>query len=83
MSLRFVGRKIVGSILTLLVVLVFNFFLFRIVKSDPVAVLFRGRKIPPEVRERLQHQFGLDKSKWDQFWSSSEWSSPSPSSSPW
>jgi peptide/nickel transport system permease protein len=68
MSLRFVGRKIVGSILTLLVVLIFNFFLFRIVKSDPVAVLFRGKKIPPEVRARLRHQFGLDKSKWEQFW---------------
>ena len=64
MSLRFVGRKIVGSILTLLVVLVFNFFLFRIVKSDPVGVLFRGQKLPPEVKLRLRHQFGLDKSKW-------------------
>lgn len=68
MSARFVGRKIVGSIITLLVVLVFNFFLFRIVKSDPVGVLFRGKKIPPEVKARLRHQFGLDKSKWDQFW---------------
>ena len=60
MSLRFVGRKIVGSILTLLVVLVFNFFLFRIVKSDPVGRLFRGRQRPargegaaaPPVRPR-------------------------------
>jgi peptide/nickel transport system permease protein len=68
MSLRFVGRKIVGSILTLFVVLVFNFFLFRIVKSDPVANLFRGRHVPDAVKVRMRHQFGLDKSKWDQFW---------------
>jgi peptide/nickel transport system permease protein len=67
-SLRFVGRKVVGSILTLFVVLVFNFFLFRIVKSDPVGSLFRGRNVPPEVKARLRHQFGLDKSKWQQFW---------------
>jgi peptide/nickel transport system permease protein len=68
MSVRFVGRKILGSILTLFVVLVFNFFLFRIVKSDPVGSLFRGRNVPPEVKARLRHQFGLDKSKWEQFW---------------
>lgn len=68
MSARFVVRKILGSILTLFVVLVFNFFLFRIVKSDPVASLFRGKNVPPEVKARLRHQFGLDKSKWEQFW---------------
>jgi peptide/nickel transport system permease protein len=68
MSLRFVGRKIAGSIITLFVVLVFNFFLFRIVKSDPVGTLLRGRNVPPEVKARLRHQFGLDKSKWEQFW---------------
>ena len=68
MSTRFVVRKIVGSILTLLVVLVFNFFLFRIVKSDPVGSFLRGKNVPPEVKARLRHQFGLDKSKWEQFW---------------
>ena len=68
MSTRFVVRKIVGSILTLFVVLVFNFFLFRIVKSDPVGSFLRGRNVPPEVKARLRHQFGLDKSKWAQFW---------------
>ena len=67
MSVRFVGRKVLGSILTLFVVLVFNFFLFRIVKSDPVGSLFRGRNVPTEVKARLRHQFGLDKSKWQQF----------------
>lgn len=68
MSTRFVVRKILGSILTLFVVLVFNFFLFRIVKTDPVGSFLRGKNVPPDVKARLQHQFGLDKSKWDQFW---------------
>jgi peptide/nickel transport system permease protein len=67
-STRFVIRKIFGSIVTLFVVLVFNFFLFRIVKSDPVGSFLRGKNVPPEVKARLRHQFGLDKSKWEQFW---------------
>jgi peptide/nickel transport system permease protein len=67
-SLRFVGRKVVGSILSLIAVIIFNFFLFRIVKSDPVGSLLRGRNVPPDVKARLRHQFGLDKSKLDQFW---------------
>ena len=68
MSWRFVGRKVVGSILSLMVVLAFNFFLFRIVKSDPIGSMFRGRNVPPEVKDRLRHQFGLDQSKLEQFW---------------
>ena len=69
MSLRFVGRKIVGSILTLFVVLVFNFFLFRIVEERPRRrCSSAARTIPPEVKARSSDQFGLDKSKWEQFW---------------
>jgi peptide/nickel transport system permease protein len=68
MSWRFVARKVFGSILSLMVVLAFNFFLFRIVKSDPIGSMFRGRNVPPEVKDRLRHQFGLDQSKLEQFW---------------
>ena len=56
-----------GSILTLLFVLVFNFFLFRVVQSDPIATLFRGRNISAETRAELARQFGLDKSTPEQF----------------
>ncbi|CAN5481296.1 MAG: ABC transporter permease [Acidimicrobiia bacterium] len=56
-----------GSVLTLLFVLVFNFFLFRVVQSDPIATLFRGRNISAETRAELARQFGLDKSTPEQF----------------
>ncbi|MET0831059.1 MAG: ABC transporter permease [Acidimicrobiia bacterium] len=56
-----------GSVLTLVFVLVFNFFLFRVVQSDPVATLFRGRNISEETRAELAEQFGLDKSTPEQF----------------
>jgi len=67
MSLRFVSRKALGSLATLVFVIVFNFFLFRVVESDPVATLFRGRNLTDSQRQELIHQFGLDGSQLEQF----------------
>jgi peptide/nickel transport system permease protein len=47
-------------------VLVFNFFLFRIVDSDPLAK-YRGRVLTAERRAEIIEKFGLDGSKWEQF----------------
>jgi peptide/nickel transport system permease protein len=65
---RFILRKVLGSILTLAFVLVFNFILFRIVQVDPIGSLFRGRNVPAERIEELRRAFGLDESLWTQFW---------------
>jgi peptide/nickel transport system permease protein len=67
MSARFVVLKVLGALATLAFVVVFNFFLFRVVDSDPVANLFRGRNLTVEQREQLRHEFGLDGSKLEQF----------------
>jgi peptide/nickel transport system permease protein len=66
-SARFVVTKSLGSLATLAFVVVFNFFLFRIVDSDPVANLFRGRNLSDSQRAQLVHDFGLDGSKLEQF----------------
>jgi peptide/nickel transport system permease protein len=58
---------VLGSLLTLVFVLVFNFVLFRIVETDPVASLFRGRNIPAERLEELRAEFGLDQPLGTQF----------------
>ena len=68
MTARFVVGKVLGALGTLGFVLVFNFFLFRIVESDPVATLFRGRNLTDSQREELTRQFGLDGTKLEQFW---------------
>lgn len=57
----------VGSLLTLVFVLSFNFVLFRIVETDPVGSLFRGRNIPAERLDELRSQFGLDQPLGTQF----------------
>jgi peptide/nickel transport system permease protein len=66
-SPRFVLGKVLGAFGTLAFVVVFNFFLFRVVEGDPVANLFRGRNLTLEQREQLRVQFGLDGSMWEQF----------------
>jgi peptide/nickel transport system permease protein len=67
MSFRFVTRKVAGALVTLLFVVCFNFFLFRVVEGDPVSNLFRGRNLTQEQRAELRTQFGLDGSHGRQF----------------
>ena len=67
MSNRYVVKKIVGALLTLFAVVIFNFFLFRIVDRDPLTK-YRGRsKLSLEQRETMIRRMGLSGSKWDQF----------------
>lgn len=63
MTLRigYVPRKVIFAVITLLVVIVFNFFLFRVLPGDPVRLLFRNPRLTAEAQERIREQFGLDK----------------------
>jgi len=67
MSFRFVTRKVLAALATLVFVICFNFFLFRVVEGDPVANLFRGKNLTIEQRQELRREFGLDGSKGEQF----------------
>jgi peptide/nickel transport system permease protein len=67
MSLGFASRKVLAALATLAFVICFNFFLFRVVESDPVANLFRGRNLSEEQQAELRREFGLDGSKLEQF----------------
>jgi peptide/nickel transport system permease protein len=66
-SARFVAGKVLGAAGTLAFVVVFNFFLFRVVESDPVATLFRGRNLTESQKAELTRQFGLEGSQLEQF----------------
>jgi len=66
-TFRYVGRKVAGSLLSLFFVVVFNFFLFRVVQTDPVNSLFRGRNVPQARLDQMRTEFGLDGSKIEQF----------------
>jgi peptide/nickel transport system permease protein len=64
---RFVIGKVIGAISTIAFVVVFDFFLFRVVNDDPVNTMFRGRNLTPDQLERLRVKFHLDGTKWEQF----------------
>jgi peptide/nickel transport system permease protein len=66
-SVRFVLSKLAGAAATLAFVLVFNFFLFRVVTDDPIAKLFRGRNLSRAQLDRRRAEFNLDGSKFEQF----------------
>ena len=69
-------RKVVLAIVTLAVVVVVDFFLFRVLPGDPVrAVIGRNVRITAETQAALRQQFGLDKPLFpDQFFNTvSQW----------
>jgi len=63
----FILRKLAGAVSTLAFVVVFNFFLFRVVNKNPVDSMFRGRNLTASQKAELTRKFHLDGSKWDQF----------------
>ena len=61
---RYLLRKFTQAIITLVVVIIFNFFLFRILPGDPARALVGIGRMKPETMERIREQFGLDKPVW-------------------
>ena len=64
---RRIGGKLVGAVLSLAFMLVFNFFLFRVLPGDPAKNLTRNRLVPAEQVQALRESFGLGKPLPQQF----------------
>jgi peptide/nickel transport system permease protein len=60
------ASRLGGAALSLVMVAVLGFFLFRVVPGDPVVSMTRGR---PTMQAELRSQFGLDRPLYEQFWS--------------
>ncbi|MBA3552822.1 MAG: ABC transporter permease [Actinobacteria bacterium] len=56
---RYLTAKVVQALFTLAFVLVFNFFLFRILPGNPAQILARQRRLPVEAVRELERDFGL------------------------
>ncbi len=57
----YVLTKIGWATVTILVVLTFNFFLFRVLPGDPAKAGARDPRLNPDAVERIRESFGLDK----------------------
>lgn len=64
---RYVLRKFLHALATLLFVLSFNFFLFRVMPGDPVSLLARSEKLTPADITRLRVELGLNEPLVGQF----------------
>ena len=60
---RYLVGKVGQALLTLLFILTFNFFLFRILPGDPVRLLTKGtgQRLSPAEQEQLREDLGLNK----------------------
>lgn len=56
---RYVAGKVAQALLTLGFVLVFNFFLFRVLPGNPAQILARNKLLPVAAVRELERDFGL------------------------
>ncbi len=58
---RFIARRVGWALVTILVVITFNFLLFRVLPGDPARSGARDPRLNPDVQAELTERFGLDK----------------------
>jgi peptide/nickel transport system permease protein len=60
-TLRFVAVKLGGAVISLVLVIVLGFLLFRVLPGDPVVTMTRNRPVGSAQLANLRHQLGLDR----------------------
>ena len=60
---RYLLGKAMQAVLTLLFILTFNFFLFRILPGDPIRLLTKGagQRLTPAEQQEMREELGVDK----------------------
>lgn len=67
LSRKYLIKKFLQAILTTIAVVIFNFFLFRVLPGDPVAVLCRSPNMSAAALHKLRAIYGLDQPAYIQF----------------
>ncbi len=68
MNKALIGKKLFYACITILIVLVFNYILFRVIPGDPLAMMMRNPKATPEMIEGIRALYGLDQPWYAQFY---------------
>lgn len=61
--LKYIGKRFLVSLLTILVVITVTFFLMRLMPGGP----FDGDKLTPQVKANMAAKYGTDKPLFDQY----------------
>jgi len=65
---RILTRKVLNSLVTILLVLILNFFLFRVMPGNPLQFIVpQNPEIPEEYKEKIIDKYGLDEPLYIQF----------------
>jgi ABC-type dipeptide/oligopeptide/nickel transport system permease component len=67
-GLDYVVKRSGFALVTIFVTITINFFLFRVLPGSAVSNLSHVPHATPALRHALTVEFGLDKSKWEQYW---------------
>jgi ABC-type dipeptide/oligopeptide/nickel transport systems, permease components len=60
-------QKILYALITIIFVVIFNYFLFRVLPGDPISMIMRNPKASPETIAHIRASYGLDKPWYVQF----------------
>src|SRR5688572_706421 len=63
----YILRRLVQSIPVLFGITLFTFLMVHLTPGDPVLLFTGDRRISPERRAEVRHQWGLDKPLWEQY----------------
>lgn len=63
---RYILKRTIYLFITIVLILSFNFFLFKVLPGDPIRLMF-PRGAPQETIDLWRHILGLDKPLWEQY----------------
>jgi peptide/nickel transport system permease protein len=67
-ALRYLLTKIGAALLSVVMVVILGFLLFRVMPGDPVTTMTRGKPVTGAQLDQMRHDLGLDKPLFAQFW---------------
>ncbi|NLP52509.1 ABC transporter permease [Bacillus sp. RO1] len=68
MNKYYLMKKLFQSMVTIFLVLIINFFLFRVMPGDPLAMIVRNPNASEEAIEKIKVLFGVDQPMYVQLW---------------
>ncbi len=67
-GIDFVLKRTLFALITIFVAVTLNFVLFRALPGDAISNMSKVPGASPALRAELTQEFGLDRSKWSQYW---------------
>jgi peptide/nickel transport system permease protein len=64
----YIIKRSAFALMTVFVAVTLNFVLFRALPGDTISNMSKVPGATPQLREELTREFGLDRSKWEQYW---------------